>query len=150
MAGVRGAGVGLWSAGAGGDGQVGRIDRSLENLKRAVMNEIELEFSWYCREKKRSRQEMEAWWDERGNLVDALCDDPWPAWGTAEAFERCRRLCASRRGGGEGEGEDEERLRPNPEAKAEKSQPKISVARVKTQGEVGERTRVEVAGARPR
>ena len=122
----------------------------MENLKRAVMNEIELEFSWYCREKTRSRQEMEAWWDKRGDLVDALCDDPWPAWGTAEAFERCRRLCASRRGGGEGEGEDEERLRTNPEAKAETSQPKISVARVKTQGEVGERTRVEVAGARPR
>ena len=118
----------------------------MEDFKRAVMNEIELDFSWYCREKRRSRQDMEAWWQKRRNLVDVLQDNPWPAWGTAGALERCRRLC----GGGGDEGEDKERLRPNPEAKAEKSQPKISVARVKTQSEVGERTRVGFAGACPR
>ena len=49
-----------------------RKDQRLEDFKRAVMNEIELDFSWYCREKPRTRQEMEKWWDKRGQLVDAL------------------------------------------------------------------------------
>ena len=147
MAGTRGVGVGLWSGGAGGDGQAGRVDQDLEDFKRAVMNEIELDFSWYCRERSRTRQEMEEWWEKRRELVDALLENPWPAWGTVEALERCRRLC----GGGEGEEEeDEERLSTNPEAKAEKSEPKISAARAKTQDEVGERARVGVADARPR
>ena len=147
--------------------QVVRVDQDLEDFKRAVMNEIELDFSWYCRERSRSRREMEAWWLKRKDLVDALQDDPWPAWGTAEALERCRRFCNVGGGGNEDEGEtsrrksqvnvgqgeeeeDEERLRTNPEAKAEKSEPKISAARAKTQDEVGERARVGVADARPR
>ena len=85
-------GVGLWSGGAGGDGQAGRVDQDLEDFKRAVMNEIELDFSWYCRERSRTRQEMEEWWDRRGQLVDALLEDAWPAWGTAGALRRCKRL----------------------------------------------------------
>ena len=71
----------------------------MEDFKRAVMNEIELDFSWYCREKHRTRQEMEEWWDKRGQLVDALLEDAWPAWGTAGALRRCKRLVELRAGG---------------------------------------------------
>ena len=76
-----------------------RKDQRLEDFKRAVMNEIELDFSWYCREKPRTRQEMEEWWDKRGQLVDALLESAWPAWGTAGALRRCKRLVELRAGG---------------------------------------------------
>ena len=69
-----------------------KIDQHLEDFKRIVLNEIELDFSWYCRDKSRPRREMEEWWEERRELVDALREDAWPAWGTEGAFKRCERL----------------------------------------------------------
>ena len=67
-------------------------DEELEDYKRAVLNEIVLDFGWYCRAEKRSHQDMKDWWRRRENLVDALLEDAWPAWGTVEALERCRRF----------------------------------------------------------
>ena len=64
----------------------------MEGLKRAIMNEIELDFSWYCREKRRTRQEMEEWWGKRRKLVDAVLEDAWPAWGTAGALRICNKF----------------------------------------------------------
>ena len=67
-------------------------DEELEDYKRAVLNEIVLDFGWYCRAEKRSHQDMKDWWRRRENLVDALLEDAWPAWGTVEALERCCRF----------------------------------------------------------
>ena len=93
-----GAGVGL-RGGIDAAGAGSRKDQRLEDFKKAVMNEIELDFSWYCREKRRTRQEMEEWWDKRDQLVDALLESAWPAWGTAGALRRCQRLVELRAGG---------------------------------------------------
>ena len=88
---IPGAGVGL----RGGAGPADRgclKDEELEDYKRAVLNEIVLDFGWYCRAGPRSHQDMKDWWRSRENLVDALLEDAWPAWGTVEALERCRRF----------------------------------------------------------
>ena len=71
-----------------GDGEA--IDEELEDYKQAVLNEVILDFSWYCRKERRTREEMEDWWQQRKELIDALLEDPWPAWGTKGAL---RRLC---------------------------------------------------------
>ena len=97
---IPGAGVGL-RGGAGAADRGCLKDEELEDYKRAVLNEIVLDFSRYCRAEQRSCQDMEGWWQRRKNLVDALLEDAWPAWGTVEALERCRRFTWAAVGGRE-------------------------------------------------
>ena len=85
-------------SGAGIGPREERKDEKLEEFKKAIMNEMVLDFSWYCRGEPRSQQDMENWWLRRKGLVEAVREGAWPAWGTAGATRRCEQFLGGRGG----------------------------------------------------